>query len=200
MALSPVILRGGIVRLEPLSHDHVDALSAIGLESELWSYTTTNLSTHADMLAYVEAALKLRDAGTALPFATILQREHRVIGSTRFANYEAEHKKAEIGWTWIARPWQRTGANVEAKLLMLQHAFEVMDLNRVEFKTDALNNKSRNALRGIGAQEEGILRSHMVLWNGRRRDSVYYSVLKEEWPDVKQLLTRRLSGSASVEC
>jgi N-acetyltransferase len=200
VTLKPVVLRGEIVRLEPMSHDHVDALCTIGLLPELWLYTTTNLSTRNDMLGYVEAALKLRDAGSALPFVTILQRDNRVIGSTRFANYEADNKKVEIGWTWLGPQWQRTGANSEAKLLMLEYGFDVLGVNRVEFKTDALNDKSRTALQRIGAKEEGILRSHMVLWNGRIRDSVYYSVLKEAWPEVRNQLIRRLSGSASLEC
>ncbi|MGQ0813371.1 MAG: GNAT family N-acetyltransferase [Gemmatimonadota bacterium] len=140
----------------------------------------------------IHAALALQESGTALPFVTVLRRENRVIGSTRFANYEAPHRRVKIGWTWIAPPWQRSGANVEAKLLMLTHAFDVLGLNRVEFKTDAINAKSRNALLGIGAREEGTLRSHMVLGNGRVRDSVYFSITKEEWPAVRARLRERL--------
>src|SRR5688572_10423968 len=133
----------------------MDGLCAVGLAVELWRFTTTKMSTPADMRAYVDTALAWREAGTALPFATVLQNENRVIGSSRFANYDETHKRVEIGWTWIAPPWQRSGANVEAKLLMLRHAFETLGCNRVEFKTDALNEKSRRALRGIGAMEEG---------------------------------------------
>jgi len=189
--MNAVTLEGRIVRLEPLSLDHVDALMAVN-DPELWRWTVNGVATRAEMAAYVRTALDWHEAGTALPFATILTSENRVVGTTRFANYEPANLKAEIGWTWLAPPWQRTGANIEAKLLMMMHAFEKLGLNRVEFKTDVLNDKSRNALRGIGAVEEGVLRSHQVTWNGRRRDSVYFSVLKEEWPSVKDGLLRRL--------
>ena len=193
LALTPVTLRGSIVRLEPLGLEHVDALTEVGTSADLWRFTTTNIASHADMQSYVQTAVAWRAAGTALPFVTILQSESRVIGSTRFANFEPEHLKAEIGWTWLGSAWQRTGANVEAKLLMLEHAFEQLRLSRVEFKTDVLNEKSRRALLGIGAQEEGVLRSHMILWNGRVRDTVYYSILREEWPQVRERLRARLT-------
>ena len=194
--MKPVTLEGRLVRLEPLSLDHVDSLSAVGLEPELWQQTMTNIATRADMEAYVRNALLWLEQGTALPFATVLRSENRVIGSTRFANYDAPNRRAEIGWTWLSPPWQRTGANVEAKLLMLQHAFEVLDLNRVEFKTDVINSKSRNALLGIGAQEEGIFRKHQVLWNGRIRDSVYFSIINDDWPGVRARLEQRLERSS----
>lgn len=187
-----------MVRLEPLARQHVDALCAVGLAPELWQWTTTMLRNRADMEEYVASALELQAAGTALPFATVLQREERIIGSTRFANYDGPNRRVEIGWTWLATAWQRSGANIEAKLLMLQHAFEVLGCNRVEFKTDVLNEKSRNALKGIGAREEGILRSHMVLWNGRLRDSVYYSVIRPEWPEVRAHLLEKLRRRVSL--
>lgn len=193
----PVVLQGNIIRLEPMSVDHVDGLTAVGLEPELWQLTTSNVRTRADMLAYVESALAARAAGTALPFVTILQSDNTIIGSTRFANYDEASRRVEIGWTWLNPRWQRTGANTEAKLLMLAYAFEALELNRVEFKTDAINTKSRTALLGIGAREEGTLRSHMVLWNGRIRDSVYFSVIRPEWPDVRTRLERRLERHAS---
>lgn len=193
-AFEEVWLRGSRVRLEPLSLAHVPMLCEVGLDPELWRMTSTNITDAVEMEAYVRAALATRDAGTALPFATVLEAENRVIGSTRFANYDPGNRRVEIGWTWIAPRWQRSGANVEAKLLMLTHAFDVLGCNRVEFKTDALNDKSRTALLGIGALEEGTLRSHMVLWNGRIRDSVYYSVIREEWPQVRARLENRLKS------
>jgi RimJ/RimL family protein N-acetyltransferase len=177
-----------------LSLAHVPNLCEVGLDPELWRVTSTNITIAVEMAAYVQAALETQAAGTALPFATILAAENRVIGSTRFANYDRGNRRVEIGWTWIAPPWQRSGANVEAKLLMLGHAFDVLGCNRVEFKTDALNDKSRSALLGIGAQEEGTLRRHMVLWNGRIRDSVYFSVIREEWPQVRAHLEGRLKS------
>lgn len=191
--MKPVTLEGARVRLEPMSLEHVDGLAAVGLDPELWRITATNIANRDDLAIYVRDALAAQKAGSALPFVTVLKSENRVIGSTRFANYDGPSRRVEIGWTWLAAPWQRSGANVEAKLLMLTYAFEVLDLNRVEFKTDAINDKSRTALLGVGAKEEGTMRRHMVLWNGRIRDSVYFSVIREEWPDVKRRLQERLA-------
>ena len=198
LGLDPVVLQGSLIRLEPLSLDHLDALVPFALDAELWRFTTNNVTDRGTLAEYIRAALDMRETGTALPFVTMLRAENRCIGSTRFANYDREHRRVEIGWTWVGAAWQRSGANVEAKLLMLSHAFEVLECNRVEFKTDSLNEKSRRALAGIGATEEGILRRHMVMWSGRLRDSVYFSVIREEWPEVRARLTERLTrGSDS---
>jgi len=196
LPLQPVVLSGQIVRLEPLRLEHIQPLAAVGLHPELWRWTTTRAQTVDDIRTYVETALSWQREETALPFVTVAQSSGEVIGSTRFANIDHANRRAEIGWTWVTPAWQRTGANVEAKYLMLQHAFETLGCIRVEFKTDALNEKSRTALRGIGAIEEGILRSHMIVWDGRLRDSVYYSVLPSEWPDVKRRLVEKLSVAA----
>src|SRR5262249_55884783 len=126
--------------------------------------------------------------GSALPFATVWRATGQVIGTTRFGNASAEHRRVEIGWTWLGRRWQRTGANTQAKYLMLRHAFDTLGCLRVEPKTSALNERSRAAIRRIGGREEGILRHHMVNEDGSLRDSVYYSILVEEWPDVRQRL------------
>ena len=190
--LSPLMLAGSVVRLEPLTEQHVEALSNVAYHPELWQFTMTGISNRDELQTYVNAALHAASQGTALPFVTILQAEDRVIGSTRFANYDRDHRRIEIGWTWLAPQYQRTGANLEAKLLMMTHAFEKLGCNRVEFKTDVLNGKSRRALLGIGAKEEGVLRQHVWLWTGRWRDSIYYSVLASEWPLVKERLQTRL--------
>jgi RimJ/RimL family protein N-acetyltransferase len=192
MSFDPVVLSGRIVRLEPLTLAHVPALAAAGLHDELWRWTTTQLRTESDLRDYVETALQWQAEGTALPFVTRAAGTNEVIGSTRFANIDRPNRRAEIGWTWVTPRWQRSGANVEAKYLMLQHAFEELGCNRVEFKTDSLNEKSRKALLGIGAKEEGTLRNHMVVWDGRLRHSVYFSVIASEWPGVKSRLERRL--------
>jgi RimJ/RimL family protein N-acetyltransferase len=191
------VLYGSIVRLEPLTPHHAVVLADVGSAPELWEYTMTRIASRADAQHYVATALHGAAQGTALPFVTVLKAENRVIGSTRFANYERDALRIEIGWTWVAPPWQRTGANVEAKLLMLAHAFEQLGCNRVEFKTDVLNERSRNALLGIGAREEGVLREHCVLWHGRVRDTIYYSVLASEWPEVKHRLEQRLTPRAA---
>lgn len=144
------------------------------------------------MRAYVEAALANAEAGAEVPFATIETASSRVIGSTRYLAIEPRHRRLEIGYTWLARPWQRTASNTEAKLLMLRHAFDDRGAQRVEFKTDSLNEQSRRALTGIGAVEEGTLRNHMISQAGRRRHTVYFSVIEEEWPAVRQRLHDRL--------
>jgi RimJ/RimL family protein N-acetyltransferase len=185
-------LEGDVVRLELLESAHIEALAEIGLDPDLWRLTITHLATVADMCAYVEQAQRDWERGTALPFAIRHRATGRLVGSTRLAAIDARHRRAEIGWTWVAREWQRTAVNTEAKLLLLRHAFEVMRCNRVEFKTDVLNERSRAALWRIGAREEGVLRRHMVTDTGRVRDTVYFSIIVDEWPRVAEALQARL--------
>jgi RimJ/RimL family protein N-acetyltransferase len=188
MNLAPVTLEGRVVRLEPLGLHHLDALCAAGLHPSLWAISTAQIATPDDMRRYVETALAEQAAGTALPFATVMRESNTVVGSTRFANAVPEHARAEIGWTWITPRWQRTAVNTEAKYLMLRHAFEVMGCRRVELKTNALNLRSRAAMLRIGATEEGTLRKHMINADGTARDSVYFSVIDDEWPRVRARL------------
>src|SRR5262245_22571594 len=161
ISLNPVVLGGRVVRLEPLTGAHISALTDVGLFSELWQWTTNRITSASEMAEYVETALRWQREGTALPFATIAQETGQVIGTSRFANIDRANRRLEIGWTWVTPAWQRTGANVEAKLLMMEHAFERLGCIRVEFKTDSLNEKSRRALLGIGATQECIMRNHM---------------------------------------
>lgn len=191
--LDPVTLAGRHVRLEPLSPEHLPALCEVGLDPELWRWTLGVIRTPEEMRAYVEAALRERDAGRALPFATVDAASGRAVGSTRFANASAADGRVEIGWTWLGRAWQRTPANTEAKYLMLRHAFETLGCVRVELKTDALNARSRAAILRLGAVEEGVLRRHMRSQNGRMRDSVYFSILDDEWPAVRAGLEAKLA-------
>ncbi len=181
------------MRLEPLGIRHLDGLCAVGLDPELWRLTVSRVLDRAAMERYVEEALAEQRAGTALPFATVWRDTGQVIGSTRFGNANAAHRRVEIGWTWVAGPWQRGRANTEAKFLMLQHAFDRWDCARVELKTSALNERSRAAIRRIGAREEGILRRHMVNEDGSARDSVLFSIIAEEWPEVKRRLKSSLA-------
>jgi N-acetyltransferase len=189
--LKPLVLEGSVVRLEPLSAGHLDGLAAVAFDPDLWRLAVTQIRDRGELERYVETALAEHRAGTALPFATVLRSTGQVIGSTRFGNAVPEHRRVEIGWTWVARPWQRTGANREAKYLMLRHAFESWRCLRVEFKTSAVNQRSRTALGRLGAVEEGILRHHMINDDGSLRDSVYFSILAEEWPAVRQRLEER---------
>ncbi|MBI3193358.1 MAG: GNAT family N-acetyltransferase [Ignavibacteriae bacterium] len=137
--------------------------------------------------------MKWQMEGTALPFAIIENNSNKAIGSTRYGNIDHVNKRLEIGWTWVARPWQRTAINSETKLLLLTHAFETLGCIRAEFKTDSLNLQSRAALLRIGAKEEGIFRNHMITPGGRIRHSVYFSIIESEWKDVKKRLEEKLS-------
>jgi RimJ/RimL family protein N-acetyltransferase len=188
----PVTLSGRNVRLEPLSREHHAALTAVGLDPVLWRWIPVQVRSAEDMSVYIEAALADHDRGVSLPFATCLTNGE-VIGSTRYMNIDMSNRRLEIGSTWITPKWQRSAVNTEAKYLMLRHAFETLGCNRVELKTDALNEKSRAAILRIGAKQEGIFRKHVVCHDGRIRDSVYFSIIAEEWPDVKAKLEVKIA-------
>jgi len=194
MQVEPVTLQGQYVRLEPLTRDHLPALVEVGMDERLWQWTANMVKEPADLERYVHAALSDQERGVALPFVTIERATSTVVGSTRFGNIDVSNRKAEIGWTWINPRWQRTAINTEAKLLMLTHAFEVWKCIRVELKTDANNSQSRNAIVRIGAVQEGVFRNHMITESGRYRDTVYFSIIENEWPNVKRRLLSRPGG------
>lgn len=193
MLVHPLILEGRHVRLEPLRLEHQARLCEVGLDADLWRWTTTQVHTPPEMRAYIETALEEEAQGKSLPFATIERASGAVVGSTRYGNIDALNRHVEIGWTWVGRNWQRTFINTEAKYLMLRHAFESWGCVRVEFKTDSLNVRSRNALTRIGAKEEGTFRNHMIVHDGRLRHSVYFSIIDSEWPTVKRALEEKLA-------
>lgn len=193
MNIEPVTLEGKHVRLEPLSLAHHAGLSEIGLDENIWRWSPAPLRTAEDMRAYIEEALAWQGSGGALPFATIENLSGMVVGSTRFGNIDIINRRVEIGWTWIAPRWQRTIVNTEAKYLMLGHAFEKLGCMRVEFKTDSLNERSRNAILRLGAKEEGTFRNHMTTASGRIRHSVFFSIIDSEWPSIKTSLEEKLS-------
>lgn len=192
MKVEPVVLEGGHVRLEPMRVDHLPALCEVGIEESLWKWTNNVVTTDADLERYVREALTAQVLGTAVPFATVERSSGRIVGSTRFMNIDAAHRRTEIGCTWVNPKWQRTAINTEAKLLMLTHALEVWKCIRVELKTDAKNEVSQKSIQRIGAVKEGILRNHMITETGRFRDSVYFSVIESEWESVKTNLASRL--------
>jgi len=192
--VAPVTLEGGVVRLEPLALEHHRQLSEVALDPELWRWGLTMMRTAEDLKSYIETALAERAVGRSMPFAVIEKSGGRAIGSTRYANIELAQRRLEIGWTWYGRAWQRTACNTECKLLLLGHAFEVLGCQRVELKTDVLNTRSRTAILRLGAKEEGVFRKHGVAWDGRVRDSVYYSIVDDEWPEVKRRLEGHLSN------
>lgn len=193
MKVEPVVLEGGDVRLEPLGEKHEAGLAAV-LDPALTQWFTKPMLTRADVRDFIAEALAAEKAGRALPFATIQRSTGAVIGSTRFGNIDRANRHVEIGWTLVARPFQRSAINTQAKLLMMTHAFERWGCIRVEFKTDSLNIQSRTALTRLGATEEGIFRNHMICASGRIRHSVYFSITAEEWPAVKQRLIRRIAA------
>jgi len=195
VTLEPVVLQGTYVRLEPLSQHHFEDLLEVGLDPEIWRWTTERARTPEELRAWIDRALAARDTGAAMPFATVALPYGKAIGGTRFATWSATDRRVEIGWTWIGRDWQRTAVNTEAKYLMLRHAFEVLGCLRVELRTDVGNERSRAAILRIGAKEEGVLRKHSVTASGRVRDTVYYSILDDEWLEVKAGLERKLDGA-----
>ena len=191
--VEPVTLEGSIVRLEPLSMAHLQGLAEVAFDESIWRWTLARPTDVDGLQAWMATAIANLDAGSEMPFATIDQASDRPIGSSRFMSIVPEHRRLEIGWTWVAPAWQRRGANQEAKYLQLRHAFEDLGANRVEFKTDSLNEKANPALLAIGATFEGTFRNHMIMPGGRLRHSNYYSVISDEWPAVKAALTAKLA-------
>jgi RimJ/RimL family protein N-acetyltransferase len=192
--LKPVVLEGDFVRLVPLAREHVPALHEAGRFDAIWRWNPNGPATTREAMdAYVQRALDQQAAGLGLPFATTLRETGEVVGSTRFTTVDARQPRIEIGYTWITPRWQRTRVNTEAKYLMLCHAFHAWGCARVEFRTDALNVKSRAAIVRLGAMEEGVLRHHVRCHDGRLRDSVIFGMLAAEWPEVRKRLEERLA-------
>jgi len=192
--IAPVTLSTDRLTLQPLSLGHIPALAQAAHDGELWDKKTTTVPRAEGFEDYVRTALKLQDAGLALPFATMVREGDRIVGSTRFMNIDAVNHRVEIGTTWIARSWQRTFVNTHAKFLMLRHAFEDLGCNAVEIRTHSLNDQSRAAIERLGAKLDGILRRHMIMPDGHIRDTAVYSILREEWPAVKAGLEARLAS------
>jgi len=193
MKIEPVTLEGNFVRLEPLSSTHKEELCEAIFDGELWKLHVTLVPHPNDIEEFLINAREAYESGDGLAFATIDKKTNKVVGSTRFMKSNTPNKRIEIGFTFLGKSWQRTKINTEAKLLMLSHAFENLKLNRVEFLTDYLNNRSRQAILRLGAKEEGLLRNHMIMPDGRVRDSALYSIIKNEWPGIKQHLKWKLS-------
>ena len=196
MKVEPITLEGRHVRLEPLSLEHYAGLCEVGLDPEIWRWTTADVRSPEDLRRYIQLVLKEQQEGRALPFATLERASGKPVGSTRFGNIEPPHRRVEIGWTWIAPAWQRSAVNTEAKYLMLRHAFEVWGVMRVEFRTNAMNYRSRTAIARLGAKEEGTLRKHMISERGVARDTVYFSILDSEWSDVRAGLEEKMRRGA----
>lgn len=194
MDITPVTLEGTHVCLEPVSLDHVGSLWRIGAHEDIWRYMPYVLRSEEDMQNYIAAELRKQQAGLVIRFVTVARSSAQPVGSTSYMNIDRQHRRLEIGGTWITPAWQRSAVNTEAKYLQLSHAFERLGCHRVEFKTDSLNLKSRQALARLGAVEEGTLRNHMVMPDGRLRHSVYFSIIDSEWPALKTHLERLMAS------
>ena len=193
MAVEPVTLEGQYVRLEPVTMEHHAALCSVLLDAEIWRWMPWQVRTSDEMRTFIQQALQLHDEGSMLTFATIYKPDNCVVGTTRYLTIDRSHHTIEIGGTLVGKNWQRTVVNTEAKLLMLRHAFETLGCIRVQFQTDSLNTKSRNAILRLGAKQEGIFRNHKICWDGRIRHSIYFSITDEEWSGVKANLEAKLA-------
>jgi RimJ/RimL family protein N-acetyltransferase len=193
----PVTLAGRWVRLEPLRAEHFAALSAIAGDEEIWEWYPWPLNEAGALRSWVDTALANERAGDDLPFVIVERDTGSIAGSTRYLDIRPGHRALEIGNTWLGRPWWRTAINSEAKYLLLSHAFDTLGCLRVSLKTDALNERSRRAIERLGAQYEGTLRKHMIVHDGRVRDTVYYSITDEEWPRIRERMEAALYGGVS---
>jgi N-acetyltransferase len=187
-------LEGRVVRLEPLGRAHEPGLWDASRDPRTWTWLPIHQpQTHGELDAWLASALDAAARGTELPLATLDRAEGRVLGSTRYLALRPEHRSVEIGWTWLHPDAWSTGANVEAKLLMLGHAFDVWGCRRVELKTDALNERSRGAIEALGATFEGVHRKHMLVRGAENRDTAWYSITDDEWPQARAGLQARLA-------
>lgn len=185
----PVILEGEHVRLEPLDISHATDLFEAGNDKAIWRYKlVAQPEAVSDVRTWIDEILKSVATGREIAFAIIHKADKRAIGSTRYLDIQPGHKTLEIGWTWLGRNYQRTAVNTECKYLLLSHAFEKLGAVRVQFRTDMRNEKSKRAIERIGAIKEGVLRKSHTTHTGFVRDSVYYSIIDDEWPAVKQRL------------
>jgi RimJ/RimL family protein N-acetyltransferase len=195
MRIEPVTLEGRHARLEPLAPHHAEGLCAAGSDPSVWAYLPMVRPAHVeDFRALIDAACVARGKGHELPFAIIRRIDNRIAGTTRYLDIQRQNRSLEIGWTWLGAEFQRTPINTECKYLLMTHAFEQLGAVRVFFKTDSRNLRSQAALERIGAKREGTLRKHMILPDGYQRDSVYFSVIDNEWADVKARLETMMEG------
>ena len=194
----PVILQNKKARLIPLQKEHFEELKSIAFDESLWKYTITKIYTEDDLRNYIEIAIEEREKFQSYPFVIYDVATGKIAGSTRYGNISSEHRRVEIGWTWYAPVFQRTGLNRACKFELLQYAFEKLNCIRVELKTGSLNLTSQTAIAKIGATKEGVLRKHMIQEDGSFRDTVYFSILQDEWPSVKQSIFMEFANEQDI--
>jgi N-acetyltransferase len=190
---SSIILENKRIRLEPLTADNAPLLLNIVFEPSLWKFIPNRVTTKEDFDNYIELTLDDKQKGLAYPFIVTDKQSGKVVGSTRYGNISVKDKRVEIGWTWYTQAVQKTGLNRACKYELLKFAFEKLNCNRVELKTSFLNEKSRKAIAGIGATQEGIFRQHIINSDGTIRDTVYFSIIKSEWPAIKETIFKEWS-------
>jgi RimJ/RimL family protein N-acetyltransferase len=193
MDCTAMVLQGQHVRLEPLQQEHLEAVRAAAADGELWKLFFTSVPSPEGTQAWLNLALEMQTQEKAIPFIVREMRSGEIVGATRFCNIDHNNKRLEIGYTWYAQRVQRTALNTEAKILLLKQAFEGFGCIAVEFRTDWFNRRSQAAIERLGAKRDGVLRNHMILPDGRVRDTVVYSILNSEWPGVKANLTYQLN-------
>jgi len=198
MIVAPLTLEGSRVRMESITMEHLPALAEIAFDPQIWKWMNDRMESEADLRGYIQAALDAVAAGSAIVWVTRSKSDGCIAGSTRFADIQPQHRTLEIGWTWLHPRYQRTGINVEAKYLQLRHAFEVMGARRVAFKTHHNNTQSQTAILALGAKHEGIFRNHVIRPDGSTRHSYWYSIIAEEWPEVKSRLEQRMQTAAEA--
>ncbi len=192
--VEPVTLTGRYVRLEPLREEHSAGLAEVGLEQEIWQYMVYGeIQSEADIRRWIIDLLERQSKGTDLPFVVVELASGKIVGATRYLNIDIANSSLEIGGTWYGKAYQRTAVNSECKYLLMRHAFEALQVVRVQFKTDLRNVRSQRAIERLGAVKEGVLRNHMTLPDGFIRHSVFYSVVPDEWPAIKANLEQKLA-------
>lgn len=186
------------VLLRPVAINDFDTFLALAQQDEdMWRYFSLNLADETGLKKWMDAAVAERETGTRRPFTIIDKITQQVAGSSSLGNISYHDLRVEIGWSWLGKDFRSTGINFNAKYAMMRYAFDELSFERVEFKTDVMNERAKQGLRKIGARDEGVLRSHMTMWNNRRRDSIYFSVLKNEWPNLKETIFKEISGYES---
>ncbi|HJS63766.1 MAG TPA: GNAT family protein [Nitrososphaeraceae archaeon] len=197
--IGPITLEGRYIILRPPSIDDIEGLSIAARDGEIWNTRFSQFPNPNEIPQYVQEMLNLSSRGLILPFITIDKASNTIVGTTRYLNIDYENHRIEIGHTWIAKSWRKTYVNTEAKFLMLQYAFEKLECIAVEIRTDVLNIVSRQAIQRLGAKQDGILRHHKIMRDGRIRDTVCYSIIKPEWKRVKENLIEKLYMSDKQE-
>jgi RimJ/RimL family protein N-acetyltransferase len=192
-----LVLETNRVLLRPLEKSDVDSFFNLAQnDQDMWKYFTLNLADKKDLDKWMDAAFKDRESGTRRPFTIIDKNTNQIAGSSSMGNISYHDLRLEIGWSWLGKNFRSTGVNLHAKYSMMRYAFDEMNFERVEFKTDWLNERAKQGLRKVGGKEEGVLRSHMTMWNNRRRDSIYFSVIKNEWVQLKETIFKDVAGYA----